>query len=349
MTELHFPWLTLAILAPLVGVLLVARLRDPVIAWRRSVAVTGIVFLLTLCAWLDFMTVDSSIGRDAGSFAVQLLGEQNLVIDEVSAPLLPLTSLLYLVVTLTTLRTKVRRFPFGWSLISLSLLLALLCSRSPWAIIGLSIAQTIPPGMEMWIRGRSTRVFAIHMGMFATCLIAGWAFVDPLSGDTSQSALAIYLLAVAIMIRSGTVPVHCWLTDLFENVGFGTALLFVTPVTGAYLAVRLLLPISPDSVLRVLTSASLLTAVYAAGMALVQRDVRRFFCYVFLSNTALVLVGMEVASATSMTGALALWLSVGISLAGLGLTLRAVESRCGRSSLNDYHGLYEHMPSLAVF
>jgi NADH-quinone oxidoreductase subunit M len=38
-----------------------------------------------------------------------------------------------------------------------------------------------------------------------------------------------------------------------------------------------------------------------------------------------------------------------MSLAGLGLTLRALEARTGRLSLVDYHGLYEHMPSLAVF
>jgi NADH-quinone oxidoreductase subunit M len=37
-----------------------------------------------------------------------------------------------------------------------------------------------------------------------------------------------------------------------------------------------------------------------------------------------------------------------LSLAGFGLTLRAVEARTGRLSLTEYHGLYEHAPSLAV-
>jgi NADH-quinone oxidoreductase subunit M len=113
--------------------------------------------------------------------------------------------------------------------------------------------------------------------------------------------------------------------------------------------VRLVLPIAPDWALRTIALLSLFTAVYAAGMSLVQLEARRFFCYLFLSNSSLVLVGLEVATPIGLTGALCVWLSVGMSLAGFGLTLRALESRAGRLSLADYHGLYDHMPGLAAF
>ena len=53
----------------------------------------------------------------------------------------------------------------------------------------------------------------------------------------------------AILVRCGTVPAHCWVTDWFEHASFGIALLFVTPLTGVYAAVRLVLPIAPDWVL----------------------------------------------------------------------------------------------------
>jgi NADH-quinone oxidoreductase subunit M len=120
-------------------------------------------------------------------------------------------------------------------------------------------------------------------------------------------------------------------------------------MAGAYAAVRLVLPVAPDWALQSIALLSLATAVYAAGMALVQREARRFFCYLFLSNSSLVLVGLEVATPISLAGGLCVWLSVGMSLAGLGLTLRALEARTGRLSLADYHGLYDHMPNLAVF
>src|SRR5262249_49501552 len=117
---------------------------------------------------------------------------------------------------------------------------------------------------------------------------------------------------------------------------------FATPLVGVYVAVRLVLPIAPDWVLASISLFSLVTAVYAAGMATVQQESRRFFAYLFLSHASLVLVGLELHTSTSLTGALALWVSVALSLGGFGLTLRALEARFGRLSLAEFHGLYGH-------
>jgi NADH-quinone oxidoreductase subunit M len=124
--------------------------------------------------------------------------------------------------------------------------------------------------------------------------------------------------------------------------------LFVTPILGMYAAARLVLPAAPDWVLQGIGAASMVTAFYAAGMALVQTDARRFFAYLFLSHASLILVGLELHTAVSLTGALALWGAVIVSLGGLGLTLRALEARFGRLSLTEYRGLYGQSPSLAV-
>ncbi|HEV3167368.1 MAG TPA: proton-conducting transporter membrane subunit, partial [Isosphaeraceae bacterium] len=88
--------------------------------------------------------------------------------------------------------------------------------------------------------------------------------------------------------------------------------------------------------------------VYAAGMATIQRETRRFYAHLFLSHASLVLVGLEFHTELSLTSSLSLWFSVILSLGGFGLTLRAVEARFGRLSLSDHHGLYEHSPTLAV-
>jgi NADH-quinone oxidoreductase subunit M len=179
------------------------------------------------------------------------------------------------------------------------------------------------------------------MGLFVVLLGLGLVLLP------RQPLPAVVLLTAAVLLRSGVVPVHCWMTDLFEHATFGTALLFVTPMVGAYGVTRLVLPIAPQWVLQALSLASLFTAIYAAGMALVQREARRFFCYLFLSHSSLVLVGLEMATPIGLTGALSLWLSVALSLTGFGLTLRCVESRTGRISLTDFHGLYQHVSMLA--
>ena len=54
---------------------------------------------------------------------------------------------------------------------------------------------------------------------------------------------------------------------------------------GAYAVMRILMPIAPDWGLQWIAIISLVTAVYAGGMALVQHETRRFFCYLFLSQS----------------------------------------------------------------
>jgi NADH-quinone oxidoreductase subunit M len=349
MPELFVPWLEIAILLPLAGALLVYGERDLEERMKRAVTVTALAFLATVGAWLDFARLRTFEAHDHWNLLSRALGSDAVVIDELSAPLLPLASLLYMLIVISTLHTKARRFPLVSTLIAESLLLAALSCRSHWGLIILLGLQALPPYFELRARGRSTRIFAIHSILTIVLLALGWAMIDAEGAKSEHSIWAIGMLIAAVLIRSGCVPVHCWMTDLFENASFATSLLYVTPMVGAYATVRLVLPIAPDWALRTIALISLITAVYAAGMALVQREARRFFCYLFLSNSSLVLVGLEIVTPIGLTGGLCVWLSVGMSLAGLGLTLRALESREGRLSLKCYHGLYQHMPSLAAF
>ncbi len=349
MPELHVPWLELAIGLPLVGAAFVACAREPGVARQRAIWVCVATLGCALGEWVDFLSLRAFEAHDRGDLVSWLFGSEALVIDELSAPLLPLAALLYLVVVGATLRTKVGRFPFALTLVSEAILLALFSCRAPWGLVVLLTLQMTPPFLELRGRGRSTRVFAIHMGLCVAMLIAGLALLQTSEPGGTRGLVAIGLLTAAVLIRSGCVPVHCWMTDLFEHATLGTALLFVTPMAGAYAAMRLVFPIAPEEALRTIAIVSLVTAVYSAGMALVQREARRFLCYLFLSNASLVLVGVELATPIGLTGALCVWVSVVLSLAGAGLTLRAIESRAGRLSLGEYHGLYDTMPSLAVF
>jgi NADH-quinone oxidoreductase subunit M len=343
MTILHIPWIELAILLPLVGAFWVRRLRDPDVAREHSLWISGLSLVCTCAAWLSLDTSGHStaLAREQWDFVARWHLDI-FVVDELSAPLLPLAALLFLLTELATLRTKVRRFSFASVLAREALLLATFACREPWAIAILLAFGTIPPWLELRERNKPTRVYVLHMGLFVGLLLAG------MTVQRLNSQFAAVLLMAAVLVRSGIVPLHCWMTDLFEHAPFGTALLFVTPMVGAYAALRLVLPIAPDWVLRSIALLSLLTAVYAACMALVQHEARRFFCYVFLSHSSLVLVGLEVATTIGLTAALCVWLSVGLSLAGFGLTLRSVEARTGRLSLDQFHGLYEHMPMLGI-
>lgn len=349
MTELHFPFLELAIFIPLLGALWVRQLKDPQAARQACLLFTGLAFVFTVAAWQDFAFLGATEADDKWHLLPHLLnGFEPFVIDRLSAPLLPLSALLYFLTTVTTLKTKIRRFSFAWTLVSEAILLATLSCKHPPLLIALLIAGTIPPYWELRARGKPTRVYVLHMALFAVALCGGWYIIEREGAIALHSWWGIVPLLIAVSIRSGAVPVHCWMTDLVEHATFGTALLFIVPNVGAYAALRLVMPLGSEVLLRSIGTVSLITAVYAAGMALIQRDGRRFFCYLFLSHSSLVLIGIETATELGVTGALCVWIAVTLSLGGFGLTLRALEARRGTLSLTEFQGLYDHTPALAV-
>jgi NADH-quinone oxidoreductase subunit M len=350
MNLLQLPWLEFAIGAAISGSLLISRLRNPTQAYRWGVAFTGMSFGCALLSWLAFVLEIPPESTGRWSIQSQLFGRRIFAVDEVNAPFVPTVALFHFLIALATARAHMRRFSFSWSLAAEAIRLATFSCREPWILVGALTISTIFPYVELVNRGRPTRLYVLHMALFVSLLVGGWAIVENASRSTATPPwwVAVPLMA-AILVRCGTVPAHCWLTDWFEHASLGIALLYVVPLSGVYAAVRLLLPIGQDWVLRSIGLLSLTTAVYAAGMATIQRETRRFFAYLFLSHASLVLVGLELRTELSLTGSLSIWYSVVLSLGGFGLTIRSLEARFGRLALTDYHGLYAHSPTLAVF
>ena len=343
MPELHLPWMELSVLIPILGSFVVTWIKDSAKERVACLVACSLTLFFTIGEWIDFVSLHTFEAHDHWDIVEFVFHQDVFVIDELNAPLLSLAALLCLLTALSTLRTKVTRFSFNSMLVTEAVLIATLSCRNAWAIIGLLLAAIFPVWMELRSRGRCTRIFTIHMCLFALLLIVGQTAIE--MGSLFGGGA---LLTLAALLRTGIVPLHCWMTDLFEKATLGTALLFVAPMTGAYAVLRLVFPIAPDWALQSIAIVSLVTAVYAGCMALVQREARRFFCYLFLSHSSLVLVGLELATPVGLTGALCVWLSVGLSLGGFGLTLRCVEARVGRISIDEFHGLYEHMPTLAA-
>jgi NADH-quinone oxidoreductase subunit M len=254
-------------------------------------------------------------------------------------------------VIIATVRSKARRFSFFWTLLSETLVMATFACKEPWVLISLLTLATLPPYFEMRARGRATAMYVFYMTLFIVFMVLGWGIVMAEGEQPTKHVHTLYAiipLLAAVLIRCGIFPFHSWVPDFFDKSSFGSALLFVTPLTGVYAAVRLVLPVAPDWVMRSLGLMSLFTAVYAGGMSLVQTEGRRLFSFLFMSHAAVILVGLEMVTVQGITGALCTWISVSLSLTGFGLAMRAVEARRGRLQLNSYQGLYEQMPLLAV-
>ena len=333
------PWVEVAVAAPVVGAAVVACCRNRVTAARLCLGFALVALGSSLLAWLAYATTQH---MDKEYLILEVFDQPFLALDGLSAPLLPLVALLHVLTVLATARTKEARFSFSLALVAEALQLAAFACPGSWLLVLLLALGTLPPYLELLRRRCPTRVYAGHMALFVALLVAGWA------GQQRGMAWASVALFAAVLVRCGTAPAHLWVGDLFAHASFGSALLFIAPLTGVYAAVRLVLPTAPDWALQGLGMASLLTAVYAAGLAAVAREGRRFFACLLLSQSSLVVVGLELHTAISLTGSLCLWLAVPLALSGLGLTLRALEARCGRLSLTTYRGMYDQAPALAV-
>jgi NADH-quinone oxidoreductase subunit M len=349
MNVLHLPWLEIAIGIVVIGAIFVSQIRRPDLAYRFSVAFIGASFGCAAMAWLGYYLGVSAQSVLPYSSQTMLFGRQIFALDELNAPLVPTVALLHFLTALSTSRAVMRRYSFSWSMAFEALGLLKFSCKEPWILIGLLAISTIPPYIELLNRGRPSRVYVLHMALFVGLMVIGWSAVS-LSGGTAAEPpwWAVAPLLVAILVRCGTVPAHCWVTDWFEHASPGIALLFVVPLGGVYAAIRLVMPIGPSWVLQSIGLLSLFTAIYAAAMATIERETRRFFAHLFISHSSLVLVGLELHTELSLTASLCLWFSVILSLGGFGLTFRSLEARYGRLSLNKFHGLYEHSPALAV-
>lgn len=347
MSTLHFPWIELSVALPFLGACCLPR-ANAEYCRKLSLAISALTLLATSCAWVDFQTVSASNVCDPWGLLSQGLGWEPLVIDRLSAPLLPLIALLFFLTRLATARTKIIRFPFKLNLLMEATALAAYASKESWLIIALLTLEATIPLIEIQLRGRSCRVYLIYMSLFVALMVGGQCAREALPANLGGDYAAVVALTLAMLIRGGIAPFHSWIPDLFDRAAFGTALLFVTPLAGAYGLLRLVVPFASDQLLHFISLAAMATALYASAMALAQREGRNFFSFLLISHGAVVIAGLLTLSQIAVVGGLCVWLSTTISLGGLGLTLRALEARRGRLSMRRFQGLYDHAPNLAM-
>jgi len=177
----------------------------------------------------------------------------------------------------------------------------------------------------------------------------GIALVASAGADhTAIESAGLGLIAIAALVRKGIVPFHAWVPEVFDHGRLGPAILFSAPQVGAYMTVVLIVPRASPELLRLIAVLALVTAVYGAALALVQASARRACGYLFMSQSALVMAGLDCTSAGALAGGLLVWLSAGLAFAGLARCVLVLEARRGRLDLTTYHGGFDRMPVLAI-
>jgi NADH-quinone oxidoreductase subunit M len=343
--------LWLAVLATLpVVVIGVAFLHLDVERLRRLAVASAVGMLMaSLVVAASPRLRDLSVRTSALSFVPG--GEAVLRIDTLSAVLLPLVAGLWLLTVAVTPRAALDRRGLRRTALATLITLASFLTESAVVLFVLSVASvwTFLSALDDPAHRHQRRVVAVYLG-FSTLLFGlGVALlVSPAARNSTIEATGMWLIVIAALVRKGIVPFHAWVPEVFDHGRLGPAILFNAPQVGAYMTVVLIVPRASPDMLRVIAVLALGTAVYGAALALVQTSARRACGYLFMSQSALVMAGLDCTSVSALAGGLLVWLSAGLGFAGLARAVLVLEARRGRLDLTSYHGGYERMPVLAI-
>lgn len=342
-------WLTAIAALPLVVV--AASFRNLDVERLRHVAVASAVAQLAI----SVVTAVSLHGR---TFAIRTSalglapgGEALIRLNTLSDVLLPFAAALWLLTIAVTPRRALDRSGLRRTALATLVTLAAFMTESAVALLLLSAASVwiLLAALADPAHRQQHRVVARYLGLSTLLLGLGVALLVTARGSgTTAGVVGMWLIIAAALIRKGIVPFHAWVPEMFDRGRLGPAILFSAPQVGAYITLVLIVPRATPGMLHTIAVLALGTAVYGAALALVQHSARRACGYLFVSQSALVMAGLDCTSVTALAGALVVWLSAGLAFAGLARCVLVLEARRGRLNLSTYHGGYDRMPLLAV-
>jgi NADH-quinone oxidoreductase subunit M len=340
--------------APLVGA---AALRfaerrfNPRLIAATAVGVSLAAAIVAAAGW------HGGSGRPA-SFGHRLAGGDVIFIDGLTALLLPYVAVVDMAILLVAPRRAFASPAVRRLLLGAAITFATLSTSHPGVLVALWAISIV----ATWTTLRSTvggrgpaRVYGLAMAAALACMVAGTAMLvaDPpwLAGSGTMGSAGGWLVAVAVMIRKGLFPFHSWYPAMFSGASLATALVVTMPQVATYTALRLLVGHAEGvpQELVVLSSVALFTAAYGAALAVVQRDVRGLLGTLAMSQSAMVIAGLSGTVPMELCGALAVWVSSGLALTGMGLVVWALESRGGTISIETLQGRFADAPTLAAF
>ena len=342
-------WLAVLVALPAVVIgisylgLDVERLRRLAVASAVTMLLSTLVMTASPRLHTLAITV-SALGSVAG-------GEAIVRLDTLSAAFLPFTAGLWLLTVAVTPRAALDRSGLRRTAWATLITLASFLTESAVALFLLSVASVVIflSALADPAHRYQRRIVAVYLGLSTLFLAVGIALlIGPGAQNATLETVGMWLIVVAALVRKGIVPFHAWVPEVFDHGRLGPAILFNAPQIGAYITVVLIVPRASPEMLRVIAFLALGTAVYGAALALVQSSARRACGYLFMSQSALVMAGLDCTSASALAGGLLVWLSAGLAFAGLARCVQVLEARRGRLDLTTYHGGYERMPLLAI-
>lgn len=367
--------LTMILLAPLVGALLVALLPDrgKIPAWLTLVT-TLVTFGLTL-----HLPVHFDVHQQGFQFEVNRPWIESPAIfyhvgvDGLSLWLTVLVGLLGPVGVLASWKSITRRQKVFYSLflVQQTAMYGVFISLDLMLYYGFWELSLVPMAILIAMYGRKDgQKAAIKFFLFtfipsAPLLVAIlWLYARTGTFDFSELRLllgagalpagALFWVALAFLfafaVKVPIFPLHGWLADTFGEAPVAMAMV-VAGKLGLYSMLRFhvgLFPVQSKAIAPLLIALAVIGIIYGACLALVQRDFWQFLAFAALSHLSLITLGVYGFTFAGWSGATYQILNNELIDAALFVLFGALEIRYATSQIAAYGGLANRVPRLAT-
>jgi NADH-quinone oxidoreductase subunit M len=382
MSNAHFPFLSLMIALPMIGVVLVNCLPRQ---WAKTTAFCSSLAVLCLSAVLVYQFNPDDGGLqfiEQHAWIPGLHVDYLLGVDGISVLFLPLTALL---VSLSIAASGHSPAP---SRLYFSLLLGLEA-----ATLGVFLALdlvlffsfwqlTLPPIFLLtgvWglvpLRRNAASKFILVSLCGGLLLLAAFiilavnhamqinphspvelsfsfpALLETQLPDNLQS-LVFVLLLLGFASHAPLVPLHTWLPQMAMAGPAPVTALLMGLKLGTYGILRYAMALTPAAAVEynwVLGIIGAITLMYGALLALQQSNLRRLLAFVSVGHVGLVLIGIAALNMQGIQGAILQLLNFTLVVAVLMLMAGFIQDRVGSTDVQHLGGLARAMPKLAGF
>jgi NADH-quinone oxidoreductase subunit M len=367
--------LTLILLAPLAGAVLVALAPDRGKLSNWIALLTSLVsFGLTLHLPAHFI-----LGQNGFQFEINYPWIENPAIfyhvgvDGLSLWLVVLTGLLAPVGVLASWNaiTERRKIFFALFLVQQTAMFGVFVSLDLMLYYGFWELSLVPMAILIAMYGRKNgpraaiRFFLFTFIPSAPLLVAIlWLYARTGSSDFATLQILIahgsfpagplcwaaFAFLFAFAVKVPIFPLHGWLADTFSEAPVALAMV-VAGKLGLYSMLRFhvaLFPVQARQAAPYLIAVAVVGVLYGACLALVQRDFWRLLAFAALSHLSLITLGIYGFTQTGSSGAVYQILSHGIIDGALFVLLGILYDRYASSQIASYGGLASSLPHTAT-
>ena len=176
------------------------------------------------------------------------------------------------------------------------------------------------------------------------------------SGDIGLNTQILLFLGffIAFAVKLPVVPFHTWLPDAHVEAPTPISMLLagILLKMGAYGMLRFgfeWFPQAAEVIAPYIGLLAVINIVYTAGIALVQKDMKKLIAYSSVSHMGFVLLALAALNATGMNAAVFVMISHGLVSAALFMGVGTLYRRTHSRLISDYGGVAQKMPFAFYF